>query len=170
MLEQLILASYTWKVAAIKCINRWCFFCRNYGCAQLWGFDCVSMRYVIHAVNVTSLTARKPNNFFKRPKFRTLFSLKRHFSNPAENYWEISSVAVKASGSASGFKKKKKKIAESFHIRTNLLEGWRANQLQSSYIKKKKDQKLELSFDHFAVPSTNPNLKSLLGSLPRSWK
>lgn len=85
----LILASYTWKVVVIMLPNCWSFLCRNYGCAQLWGFDCVSMKYVIHTLNVTSMTAHKPNDFFKSPKFRTLFSRKLHFSNPAENCSEI---------------------------------------------------------------------------------
>lgn len=64
------------------------------------------MKYVIHALNVTSMTAHKPNDFFKRPKFRTLFSLKLHFSNPAKTVQRSASIAIKASGRASELKKK----------------------------------------------------------------
>lgn len=39
----------------------------------------VSVKLVIQALNVTSLTAQKPNDFFKRLEFRTLFSLKQHW-------------------------------------------------------------------------------------------
>lgn len=61
------------------------FFCRNYGCARRWGFHCVSMKSVIHTLNVTSMTAHKPNDFFKRLKFGTLFSLRVHFSHRTES-------------------------------------------------------------------------------------
>lgn len=63
----------------------------------------VSMKLVIQALNVTSLTAQKPNDFFKRLKFGTLFSLKRHFGNPAEDCSECAPAVVKESRHAHAF-------------------------------------------------------------------
>lgn len=95
MSEELIFASYTWKVVVINFHNCWSFLCRNYGCAQLWSFNCFPPKSVIHTLNVTSVTGRKPNDFFKRLKFRTAFSLKLHFGNPTENPSEICSHCKK---------------------------------------------------------------------------
>jgi hypothetical protein len=55
----------------------------------------VSVKLVIQALNVPSLTAQKPNDFFKRLEFGTLFSLKLHSGNPAENCSEIRSCSSK---------------------------------------------------------------------------
>lgn len=62
------------------------------------------------------MTAHKPNDFFKRPKFRTLFSLKLHFLTQQKTVQRSAPTAVKASGRTSG------KNAESFHTRTHLSE------------------------------------------------
>lgn len=55
----------------------------------------VSVKLIIQPLNVMSLTAQKPNDFFKRLEFGTLFSLKQHFGNPAEDHSEICSCCSK---------------------------------------------------------------------------
>ena len=60
------------------------------------------MKYVIHTLNVTSMTAHKPNDFFKRPKFRMLFSLKLHLITQQKTVQRSAPIAMKASGHTSG--------------------------------------------------------------------
>ncbi|XP_047282650.1 cell adhesion molecule 1 isoform X7 [Homo sapiens] len=48
------------------------------------------------------MTAHKPNDFFKRPKFRMLFSLKLHLVTQQKTVQRSAPIAMKASGHTSG--------------------------------------------------------------------